>query len=73
MGCLNDGPEVLLLFLKIRFGLVPRSPEESFFLDKADEELLNQKIRSEIVTLDGRGEHPMAGVIECTQFRGDQT
>ena len=52
---------------------MPRSPEECFFLDKADEELLNQKIRSEIVTLDGRGEHPMAGVIECTQFRGDQT
>ena len=32
-----------------------------FFFDKADEELLNQKIRSEIVTLDGRGEHPTTG------------
>ena len=52
-----------------------------FFFDKADEELLNQKIRSEIVTLDGRGEHPtenkvpvaLAGVIKWTHFFGDQT
>ena len=48
------------------------------FFDKADEELLNQKIRSEIVTLDGRGEHPtenkvpvaLAGVIKWTHFLG---
>ena len=31
---------------------------QKIFFDKAHEELLSQKIRSEIVTLDGRGEHP---------------